>query len=151
MRTKLQKLSFKIAALTLCLWLSGATCAISCGTMVVRAATETPSVKAEVVEESSCHGKTRRAKTDGEKADKGFSLRSNFGHQATLDCCSFLNLTAEKTGNVAHFNSQIAAPVSPLETFTAKFERQTVSFQIFYQPIQLNRGSTYLRNCVFRI
>lgn len=152
-RKKLQSLTFKFVSLALCLWLSGATCAISCGAMIVRAG-DAQNLLNEVTEESSCHGKTQKAqpaRARDEKNDDGFSLAAAANQQPTLDCCTFLNLTAEKVGKIKQTDSQFAAASQPFKISAPEFARQTVSFQQAYQPIPLNRGSTYLRNCVFLI
>lgn len=141
-----KKLSFKFAALFLCVWLSGATCAIACG-----AATVAAGEAAAQAEAPSCHAGNHETQNAGDK-DELAPFVSSKNTVPTLDCCAFLKITAERAQKIAQFDANVAAPVAPFKFAAPVFvARQTVSFQKFYQPIPLNRGSTYLRNCVFLI
>jgi hypothetical protein len=149
----------RFTALFLMVWLSGAACLLSCGTMQARAALATHNEHevVQVVEEASCpmgshrccHGK---AEKNQETDENTASLSSPSKQTPSLDCCSPLHFVQINVAhNIKQVDTTISVPVAAIEPLKPAFKRQKVSFQQAYQPISLNRGSTYLRNCVFRI
>lgn len=150
----------RFTSLFLVVWLSGAACLLSCGAMEARAAWATYSEHqaVQVVEEASschsgshncCHGKAEEKQETGKNTA---SLSSPSKKTPSLDCCSPLHFVQINLAhNIKQVDTAIAAPAFDLQPLKPVFKRQKVSFQPAYQPIPLDRGSTYLRNCVFRI
>lgn len=130
----------RILAAALVVWMSG---------IVVLFCCEMPTANAADVEIESCPlaKKGNCAKTSAKTSEHSFNREP-----LSFDCCTFPAKIFDKARKLEN------APQSPIiaesiEIAAPKFfgKQKTFKFSGFYQSFVRNRGSTYLRNRVFRI
>jgi len=133
--------SQRIISSLLVVWMSGVVLLFCCGNMEARAA-----------EADSCP----LAKTSHCDKQTGGETNLDFARiqkeSWAFDCCGFLPKLFDKARKIEK-NPQAATIATTAKPRAPKlsFVIQTVKSQKVYQPIVQNRGSTYLKNCVFRI
>lgn len=133
--------SQRIISGALVLWLSGVALLFCCGNMETRAA-----------EPDACP----LAKTSHCKKQPGAETKVDFARfqreSLTFDCCAFLPKVFDKARKIEK-NPQVAIATATVKTTAPKFSFvvETIRTPKVYQPMVHNRGSTYLKNCVFRI
>lgn len=133
--------SQQIVSSALVIWLSGVVLLFCCGNM-----------EAQAAERDSCP----LAKTS--HCDKRSSGENNpdfarFQKESqTLDCCDFLPKVFDKARKIEKI-PQVATAAATAEIRAPKFSFvvERVKAPRAYQPLVHDRGSTYLKNCVFRI
>ncbi|MDQ3801465.1 MAG: hypothetical protein M3384_18745 [Acidobacteriota bacterium] len=140
--------SQRIISGVLVVWLSGLVLLFCCGNMEARAA-ETEADSCPLAKMSHCD--KQQAASDGEDNPDfaGFQKQSQ-----AADCCGFLPAVFDKARKIEK-NPQIAltATAATEKILAPKFSfvvRAAESPKI-YRSVVRNRGSTYLKNCVFRI
>lgn len=128
----------KLVALVLVIWLSGAACVFCCETL-------------PAAEPESCsmgdHSCCKKKAAEGNEVSASF-----FRQESQATCCRYSIPTAEPAQKIAYSTAPALVPVddqiSPAKfVFTSTEIKQPKTFR----PLALNRGSTYLKNCVFRI
>ena len=135
---KRQAASF--ATILLCLWLSGAACALNCGFAVVAAA-ET-AIEADDANLPPCHRRAKAKKTENTKDDFSFA-KTNV--TPVSNCCPVLSASFVPAKNVKFE----FAPLSPLEAklnIAPQSFRREIVFDSNYKPLPQSRDSTYLKN-----
>lgn len=144
--------SQRIISGTLVIWLSGVVLLFCCGNMEARAAAAVAddAHSCPLAKTSRCD--KQQAASDGGEDDQDFA---RFQKQSrAFDCCGFLPKVFDKARKIEK-NPQIAltATAATEKILAPKFSfvvRAAESPKI-YRAIVRNRGSTYLKNCVFRI
>jgi hypothetical protein len=139
------KLAFsqRIVSSVLVFWLSGVALLFCCGNMEARAAAEADSCP--LAKTSHCNKRSRgETKVDFARFQREESL--------TFDCCGFLPKVFDKARKIEK-NPQTAAAMPSAKISAPKFSFvvDTIKAPKVYRPPVQNRGSTYLKNCVFRI
>ena len=133
--------SQRIISSALVIWLSGFVLLFCCGNMEARAA-----------EADSCP----LAKTS--HCDKQSSVENNLDSASfqkesqAFDCCGFLPKVFDKARKIEK-NPQVSVAATTVKISAPKFSFvvDTIKAPKVYKPPVHNRGSTYLKNCVFRI
>jgi hypothetical protein len=141
--------SQRIVSGVLVFWLSGIVLLFCCGNMEARAAEAADSCP--LAKMSHCNRQQQQASPDGED-NPDFAV---FQKQSrAFDCCGFLPKVFDKARKLEK-NPQVALTAAAT---TEKISAPKFSFAVYaaeapriYQPAVRNRGSTYLKNCVFRI
>ena len=137
----LQRNTKKVVAGLLAVWLSGAVFLFCCETS-----------KAKVSEVDSCPLKKashcNKKSTDETVSQLALLTAENY----TIDCCRFPAQVFDKARKLEP-NQQPANVSAIVKIPSPKFAFFKTEFQPanFYQSVIRNRGSTFLRNCVFRI
>lgn len=133
--------SQRIISGALVLWLSGVALLFCCGNMEARAA-----------EVDSCPlAKTSHCKKQsGDEANVDFARFQK--NSLTFDCCAFLPKVFDKARKIEK-NPQVSVATASAKIAAPKFSFvvETIKAPKVYAPLVHNRGSTYLKNCVFRI
>lgn len=145
--TQIYNQKSRFVALLLCIWLSGATCAVNC--LAAHRPTETVAnemgAMCPLKNHGCCKGKTAKSGAN--------EISLNFGEQndtPTFDCCSLVNIRSEAARKLDRFDAFVLTNSTPKISF-AQTKRQTVSFNNSYRKPPQNRGETYIKNCVFLI
>lgn len=139
--TFLQQNTKRVIAGLLAVWLSGVVFLFCCE------ATKSKSTVAEscpLAKTNHCH------KMPGGKTDLEFAALQT--ENQTFDCCRFPVQVFDKARKIE--TVQQAAIVSTVVKISApklSFIKTDFKFPAVYQSFIRNRGSTFLRNCVFRI
>jgi hypothetical protein len=138
----LQQNTKRVVAGMLAVWLSGVVFLFCC---------EMPN--AQAAEAESCPLK-KTSHCDKKTNDKIVSQNASLetGNE-TVNCCPFMMSQVFDKARKLETNGQsaevaVVSKVSPPKFSLLKTNSQSI---IFYQSVLRNRGSTYLRNCVFRI
>ncbi len=137
----LQRNIKRMMASLLAVWLSGAVFLFCC---------EMPKAKASETE--SCPLK-KASHCDKKSTGETVSQFASFGTENhTIDCCRFPSQVFDKARKL-ETNQQPASVSAIVEVPSSKFAFFKTESQspISYQTVISNRGSTFLRNCVFRI
>jgi hypothetical protein len=133
--------SQRIISSLLVIWLSGVVLLFCCGNMEARAA-----------EADSCPlAKTSHCDTQsGDETNLDFASFQK--ENLAFDCCAFLPKVFDKARKIEKI-PQVANVSTTVEVPAPKFSfvAHDVESPKIYQPVVHNRGSTYLKNCVFRI
>ncbi len=109
--------------------------------------------QAQAAEAETCPlAKTNRCAKQAQSENGTADFASIQTHSRMLDCCRFLPNIFDKARKVES-NQQTAVMPAKIRINAARFSIAKVDFNAseFYQPFVLNRGSTYLKNQVFRI
>lgn len=133
--------SQQIISGVLVLWLSGVVLLFCCGNMEARAA-----------EADSCPlAKTSHCNKQSGGENNPDSARFQ-KESLTFDCCAFLPKVFDKARKIEK-NPQVTAATATAKIRAPKFSfvAETIKAPKVYEPLVHNRGSTYLKNCVFRI
>ncbi|MBC7795507.1 MAG: hypothetical protein H7Z37_01385 [Pyrinomonadaceae bacterium] len=145
--TRIYNQKSRFVALLLCIWLSGATCAVNC--LAAHRPKETVANDAGAMcplkNHGCCKGKT--AKSDANEISSNFGERND---APTFNCCSLANVKSEAARNLDKFDAFVSTDSTP-KTYFAQPKRQTISFRKSYQTPPQNRGKTYIKHCVFLI
>jgi hypothetical protein len=140
-RNLLQQNSKRVIAGLLAVWLSGAVFLFCCETS-----------KAKASETESCP-LSKTSHCNKKSTDETVSqLASVQTENHTIDCCLFSSQVFDKARKL-ETNQQPAEVSSIVKTPAPKFffvEWKLSSPKVYHSMI-LNRGSTHLKNCVFRI
>ncbi len=133
--------SQRVISSLLVIWLSGVVLLFCCGNMEARAAVadSCPLAKAGHCDKQS-----------GNESAVDFARFQK--ESRTFDCCGFLPNLFDKARKIEK-NPQAATLTATAKTPAPKFSfviHQVKSPKV-YRPLVYNRGSTYLKNCVFRI
>jgi hypothetical protein len=133
--------SQRIVSSVLVIWMSGVVLLFCCGNMQARVAEadSCPLAKAGHCDKQS----------NNENAVDFASFQRETG---ALDCCGFLPKLFDKARKIEK-NPQAAIAATVAKTPAPKFSFviHQVKAPKIYQSAVRNRGSTYLKNCVFRI
>ncbi len=137
----LQQNTKRVIASLLAIWLSGVVFLFCCETSKAKAS-ETESCP--LSKTSHCNKKLTE-KTVSQLA----SLQTE---NQTIDCCRFPSQVFDKARKL-ETNQQPAVVAASVKVPTAKFSFVKCEFSSpkIYRSLVYNRGSTYLKNCVFRI
>jgi len=133
--------SQRIISSVLVIWLSGVVLLFCCGKMEARA-----------VEADSCPlakaGHCDRQPGNEKAVDfPKFQKETN-----ALDCCGFLPKVFDKARKIEKIpQAAIATTIAKISAPKFSFVVQQVKSPKVYRSAIRNRGSTYLKNCVFRI
>ncbi|HEX9960612.1 MAG TPA: hypothetical protein VGB00_06760 [Pyrinomonadaceae bacterium] len=133
--------SQRIISSVLVFWLSGIALLFCCGNMEARAA-----------ETDSCPlAKTNHCGKQSE-GENNLDFASFQKESLTFDCCAFLPKVFDKARKIEKI-PQVSTVPATVEIPAPKFSFvvRRVNSPKIYQPVVRNRGSTYLKNCVFRI
>jgi len=137
----LQQNTKRVVAGLLAIWLSGAVFLLCCETS-----------KAEVSIVESCPLK-KASHCDKKSTDETVPQFASLGAENhTIDCCRFPSQTFDKARKLethqqpAQVPANVKVPTPKFASFKTKPESPS-----FYQSFVRNRGSTHLRNRVFRI
>lgn len=136
------RLSQRIISGALVIWLSGVVLLFCCGKMEARAAAEADSCP--LAKTSHCDRQSG--------AENAVDFASFQRESGAFNCCGFLPELFDKARKIEK-NPQALTTAMSAKTRATKFSfviREVKSPKI-YQPAIRNRGSTYLKNCVFRI
>jgi hypothetical protein len=133
--------SQRLISSVLVIWLSGVVLLFCCGNMEARAA-----------EADSCP-LAKTSHCDKQSSDENSLDFARFQKESlTFDCCAFLPKVFDKARKIEKI-PQVANVSKSAEIPAPKFSFvvQNVKSPKIYRPVVHNRGSTYLKNCVFRI
>ena len=133
--------SQRIISSVLVVWLSGVALLFCCGNMETRAAA---AESCPLAKTSHCD-----KQSGGEKnVDSARFQKETFA----FDCCGFLPKVFDKARKIEKI-PQVAAASAAVKIRAPKFSfaGAAVKAPKAYEPPVHNRGSTYLKNCVFRI
>jgi hypothetical protein len=140
--------SQRIISGALVLWLSGVALLFCCGNMEAQAAETADSCP--LAKKNNCSKQTARDGDAAAEDDLDFA-RFEKANQ-TLDCCSFLPKVFDKARKIEkNPEAALAAPTAKISASKFSIVLQSVKSKQTYQPVIRNRGSTYLKNRVFRI
>jgi hypothetical protein len=133
--------SQRIISSVLVIWLSGIVLLFCCGNMETQAA---GTDSCPLAKTSHCD------KQSGGENNLDFA-RFQKESQA-FDCCGFLPKVFDKARKIEKI-PQVATAAASAEISAPKFSFvvESIKSPKIYQPLVHNRGSTYLKNCVFRI
>ena len=137
----LQQNTKRVVAGLLAVWLSGVVFLFCC---------EMPDAQASEAE--SCPLK-KTSHCDKKSTDETVSQSASFETEnKTIICCQFMSQVFDKARNLEP-NQQSAQTAAVVKVSPPKFSFQKTYSQTLtvYQSVISNRGSTYLRNRVFRI
>lgn len=133
--------SQRIISSLLIVWLSGVVLLFCCGNMKARAA------EAESCPLAKAGHCNRQA--SGE-ANVDFARFQRESH--AFDCCGFLPQLFDKARKIEKNPQALAAAtIGKIAAPKFSFVIHSVKSTKVYQPVIRNRGSIYLKNCVFRI
>jgi hypothetical protein len=133
--------SQRIMSSMLVIWLSGVALLFCCGNMQARAA-QTDSCP--LAKTSHC---------DKQSGDENNPDSAKFQKESfAFDCCGFLPKVFDKARKIEKIPQlAIVSPSAEVPAPKFSFVVRRVKSPKIYQPVVHNRGSTYLKNCVFRI
>lgn len=134
----------------LSIWLSGVVLLLCCGNMEARAA-EAAADSCPLARMSHCD-KQRQARSDSDENNPDFAGVQK--QSQTFDCCGFLPKVFDKARKIEKIPQIALTAAAATEKIPApkfSFVAQAAESPKIYQPVVRNRGSTYLKNCVFRI
>jgi hypothetical protein len=133
--------SQRIISSALVIWLSGVVLLFCCGNMEARAA---EAESCPLAETSHCD-----KRSSGERnVDSARFQKETFA----FDCCGFLSKVFDKARKIEKIpQAAIAAASVKIRAPKFSFVVDAVKAPKVYEPPVHNRGSTYLKNCVFRI
>jgi hypothetical protein len=131
--------SQQIVSSVLVIWLSGVVLLFCCGNM--EAAAETDSCP--LARTNHCD---RQSSGENNPDFARFQKESQ-----TLDCCDFLPKVFDKARKIEKIPQVATAATAEIRAPKFSFVVESVKAPRAYQPLVHNRGSTYLKNCVFRI
>ncbi|HEX8250241.1 MAG TPA: hypothetical protein VF599_18855 [Pyrinomonadaceae bacterium] len=133
--------SQRIISGALVIWLSGVVLLFCCGNM-----------EAQAAETDSCPlAKTSHCDQPSSRENNPDSARFQKESRA-FDCCAFLPKVFDKARKIEkNPQASIATPISKISAPRFSFAAVTIKVPKVYRPLVHNRGSTYLKNCVFRI
>lgn len=142
----------RVIALLLCFYLSGAVAVANCLATSCHALVTEQAVKVADEETPPCH---RQQQPNEQPTNKDNSSRQTvIDDQQTPSaaCCSFKHLPSDGVRRSSSSDEQPPIAAAPLvQSPLPKVEHQRIAFRVNYRSIPLNRGSTYLRCCVFLI
>jgi hypothetical protein len=129
----------KIISSLLVVWLSGFVFLFCCGTMEVKAQTE------------SCPlAKAKRHCDKAETGNSAFSLKQTSGE--AFGCCGFLPAVFDKARKIEK-NHQTANVSDKVKIERPRFSPVKREFAVAetYRPPILSQEKTFIKNCIFRI
>lgn len=137
---KLRQNTKRIFTTALAVWMSGIVLVICC---------QMPSAVAASAEMESC---PLAKKSDCAKSAQGNSGESSGNESQSFDCCVFPVKVFDKARKI-EIQPQTAEVIEAVELAAPKgfIVRRTFASPKIHQSFIRNRGSTYLRNRVFRI
>jgi len=137
----LQQNTKRVAAVLLSVWLSGVVFLFCC---------EMPNAQASEAE--SCPLR-KTSHCDKKPSDETVSRYASFETEnKTIDCCRVASQVFDKARKLeTNQQSAEAATVIKLSPPNFSFRKTNLQSSTAYQSVVRNRGSTYLRNRVFRI
>ncbi|HZH34846.1 MAG TPA: hypothetical protein VEX64_08400 [Pyrinomonadaceae bacterium] len=141
----------RVLALLLCLWLSGAVSVIQCGAMEMRMQAAKAAAASDEGESCPMSGNHDCCKGKEKKDRKQTSFAFPQKGSPQLDCCAFVKLPP---ADPARRVNQIDAPATVAGIIGFEIpalEEPKISSSKAFRSIPRDRGSTFLRNCVFRI
>lgn len=133
--------SQRIISSVLVIWLSGIVLLFCCGNM-----------EARVSEADSCP-LAKTSHCDRQASNENAVDFASFQKESrAFDCCGFLPKVFDKARKIEKIPQAATAAITA-ETPAPKFSFvvHSVKSPKIYQPVVHNGGSTYLKNCVFRI
>ncbi|HLM03236.1 MAG TPA: hypothetical protein VK400_19440 [Pyrinomonadaceae bacterium] len=138
--------SQRIISGALVLWLSGVALLFCCGNMEARAA---------AAEKDSCP-LARTSHCDRQSSASGVNnpdFASFQRENLTPDCCGFLPKVFDRARNIEKIPQAAAPSATTVKISAPKFSAiaRAKESPKTYRAVVHNRGSTYLKNCVFRI
>jgi hypothetical protein len=135
------RLTQRIISGALVIWLSGVVLLFCCGNM-----------QARVSEADSCP-LAKAGHCDKQAVSENAVDFASFQRETgAFDCCGFLPKVFDKARKIEKIpQPATAATVAKISAPKFSFVVQRVESPKVYQPAIRNRGSTYLKNCVFRI
>ena len=137
----LQQNTKRVIASLLVLWLSGVVFLFCC---------ETSEAKASEVESCPLKKASHCNKKSTDETTSQFASLETENH--TIDCCRFPSQVFDKARKLethqqtARVPAIVKVPSPEFAFFKTRFQSPN-----FHQSVIRNRGSTFLRNCVFRI
>jgi hypothetical protein len=148
-RSKLNRILLKSISVFFVVWLSGVFVLIGCGSHFFSVfAMNSTEVEAEICplgKGHECCKKKSKAENDSPKVSED--------QNKTIDCCAFKpnkTLSADLSNSKVTKQSAVASK-KPEISKAIFFNKESREIPQVSRPIIRDRGSTYLRNCVFRI
>ena len=139
-RAQFKRQAASFATILLCLWLSGAACALNCGFAVVAAA-ET-AIETDDANLPPCHRRAKAEKTENAKDDSAFA-KTNVAPDS--NCCPLLSASFVPAKNVKFEFAPLSPAKAKLNAAPQSFRREIV-FNSNYKPLPQSGGGTYLKN-----